>query len=123
MNCKQMKNVGIHESILIIKNVQESRLGKWGDRLVSASCCGEHQSRDGFGRRMAECLGRKVGMCTASDCVLTRCLFLSPAREGPPSLATVLHGNMSPRPNCADVRQAPDKAVSGNAATLPQSAR
>lgn len=38
MNCKQMENVGVHESILIIKNVQESRLGKWGDRLVSGSC-------------------------------------------------------------------------------------
>lgn len=58
----------------------------------------------------------------ASDCLLTHCLFLTPAQEGQPSLETVLRGNMSPRPNCADVRLAPNKAVSGNAASLPQNA-
>lgn len=80
-----MKNVGIPESILI-KNVQESRVGKCSDRLTLGSCCvGSIRIETGLEEAWMSA-SREEGGCEHGLPVSPHTLLVpDPAQEGQPS--------------------------------------
>lgn len=80
-----MKNVGIPESILI-KNVQESRVGECRDRLMLGSCCvGSMRVETGLEEAWMSA-SREKGGCEHGLPVSPHTLLVpDPAQEGQPS--------------------------------------